>query len=381
MIIQSKRVWIASQFIAAQIEIIKDKIVAIYNYNEKPVDKDYQNLRIVPGFIDIHCHGAYGFDTNYAKEDGLKMWMKKLPSEGVTGFLPTTITESHEVLVKAVENIKYVYDQNPEGSEILGIHFEGPFLNMKFKGAQPPEYIVKGSIEEFKQYQKAAGGLIKIITLAVEEDDNFELTHYCAEHNVVVSMGHSNATYQEALMGVANGAKSFTHTYNGMSRFSHREPNLVGAAFRFKDVFSEVICDGNHSNVNSLNILFAAKEADRVIMMTDSLMAKGHPAGCKFNFGGHEIEIYEDGSAHLTDAGKSLAGSTLKMNQGLKILVEEADVPFRKALNSCTLNPATLLNINDHKGAIQVSYDADLVVLKDNYDVKSTFCKGKVYEF
>ncbi len=375
MIIQSKRVWISGQFIAAQVEMEGKKIVGVYNYGEKPVDEDFGSKRIVPGFIDIHTHGAYKFDTNDAVEDGLRNWTKNITAEGVTGICPTTITQSKEVLTKAVENVAKVVEDGYEGAEILGIHFEGPYLDMVYKGAQPEQHIKQPTVEEFKHFQIAAKGLIKVITMACEKDEDFKLTEYCAQNGVLVSMGHSASTYEEAVMAVAHGAQSMTHIFNGMTPFHHRNPGLVGAAMRFRDVFGEVICDGNHSNVNSLNNLYMAKGRDYTIMITDALMAKGCPIGSKHIFGGNEIEIYPDGSAHLTET-KGLAGSTLNVNKGLKILVEDAMVPFDYALNSCTLNPARALRIDDHKGKIMTGYDADMVVLDDNYDVVQTYARG-----
>ncbi len=374
MIIQSKRVWIASRFIEAQIEIKEDKITHIYPYNTHTVDKDYGNERIVPGFIDVHTHGAYGFDTNYATEEGLKNWVKELPSEGVTGFCPTTITQGFEILKDAVANVAHVHAQQPKGAEILGIHFEGPFLDMVYKGAQPPEFIRVGTIEEFNQYQEAANGLIKIVTMATEHDPNFDLTKYLNDKEVVVSIGHSSCTYEQACMAAANGAKSMTHVYNGMSPFNHRKNGLIGAALDIKDFYGEIICDGNHSSIASLRTYFNAKNSDYCVMISDSLMCKGSPAGSKFIFGGQEIEVYPDGSAHLTP--ETLAGSTLKINEGLKLLVETVLVPFDVALKSCTINPARLINLGTTKGLIRVGYDADLVVLKDDYTVTQTYCRG-----
>ena len=156
MLIQSKKVWIADQFIAAELEIENGKITEVLPYGSKPADKDYGDLRIVPGFMDIHCHGAFGFDTNDANEEGLRNWTKNIVTEGVTSFLATTITQSEEVLTNAVANVAKVMDEGYEGAEILGIHFEGPYLDMVYKGAQPEQYIVKPTIEQFKHYQEAA---------------------------------------------------------------------------------------------------------------------------------------------------------------------------------------------------------------------------------
>ena len=375
MLIQSKKVWIADQFIPAAIEMNDGKITGVFPYGTKEADVDYGDKRIVPGFIDIHCHGAFGFDTNDANEEGLRAWTKGIVTEGTTALLATTITQSEEVLTNAVANVAKVMEEGYEGAEILGIHFEGPYLDMVYKGAQPEQHIVKGTIEQFERYQKAAKGNIKYITMATETDDDFELTQYLADNGVVVSIGHSAATYEQAVFAWTNGAKSMTHVYNGMTPFNHRKNGLVGASFRLRTMYGEVICDGNHSTTAALNNFFMSKGPDFSIMVSDALMAKGSPAGSKFIFGGNEIEIYEDGSAHLTKTG-GLAGSTLRLNEGLRILVEEAMVPFNYAINSCTINPAKCLGIDDRKGSIMVGKDADIVVLDTDYSVIQTYCKG-----
>ena len=321
MLIQSKKVWIADQFTAAAIEIKDGKITDILPYGSRPADVDYGDLRVVPGFLDIHCHGAFGFDTNDANEEGLRNWTKN-------------------------------------------------------KGAQPEQYIVKPTIQQFKHYQEAAKGNIRYITMATETDDDFALTRYLTENGVVVSIGHSAATYEQAVMAYAHGARSMTHVYNGMTPFKHRENGLVGAAYRIRTMYGEIICDGNHSTPAALNNYFMSKGPDYSIMVSDALMAKGSPAGSKYIFGGNEIIIYEDGSAHLTSTG-GLAGSTLRLNEGLRILVEEAMVPFNYAINACTINPARCLGLDDRKGMIGVGYDADLVVLEPDYKVHQTWCRGQ----
>ena len=376
MLIQSKKIWIADQFIAAIIATENGKITDILPYGSKPVDVDYGDKRIVPGFLDIHCHGAFEFDTNDANEEGLRNWTKNIVSEGVTGFLATTITQSEEVLTKAVANVAKVMEDGYEGAEILGIHFEGPYLDMVYKGAQPEQYIVKPTVEQFERYQAAAKGHIVYLTMATETDEDFALTRYLTEHGVVVSIGHSAATYEQAVMAYAHGARSMTHVYNGMTPFNHRANGLVGAAYRIRTMYGEIICDGNHSTPAALNNYFMSKGPDYCIMISDALMANGTPVGSKFIFGGNEIVIYPDGSAHLTSTG-GLAGSTLRINQGLRILVEEAMVPFNYAINSCTINPARCIGVDDRKGAIGVGKDADLVVLDTDYSVIQTYCMGE----
>ena len=375
MIIQSERVYIASTFMKAQIEIKGGKIVEIYPYGEKKVDVDYKRQRIVPGFYDIHTHGYLGFDSTEGDESGLVKWMEHLPKEGVCGFCPTTVTQSHDVLVKALKKLAKVKKKKIKGAEILGIHFEGPYINKRYKGAQPEEYIVKPSIKEFEEYQKAASGLIKIVTLAPEADKDYKLIKYLSKNGVNASIGHTNATFEEAMMAVANGAKGFTHTFNAMTSFGHRENGTVGAALRARGTFAEIICDGNHTSLNTLNIFFKEKKG-KAILVSDSLMCKGYPVDSSFMFGGQEVKIYKDGSAHLTKEGNALAGSTLKINEGLRLLVEEALVPLEDAIEAATINPCRYLGIDDHKGELKVGNDADIVILKDDYSIAQTYCLG-----
>ncbi len=378
MIIQSKKVWIGGQFLPAQIEISGDKIQRVYAYGTKSAGEDYGDMAILPGFMDIHTHGSYGFDTNDAEPDGLRDWMKRIPEEGVTSILPTTVTQMPEVLTKAVANVANVIEEGYEGAEILGIHFEGPYLDMEYKGAQPPEAIAVPSVEQFKMYQAAAKGWIKYITISPEHDADFELIRYCAAKGVVVSMGHSSAAYEEALMAIANGATSMTHVYNGMTPLHHRSPGLVGAALRIRDIYGEIIGDGHHSHVGALNIFFQAKGRDRGILITDSLRAKHCPPGGDYQLGGHDIEIGLDGLARLKGTD-TIAGSTLRMNKGLQVLIEEAGVPVDTAINACTLNPARCLGVDHRKGKICAGYDADLAVLDRDYNVVKTWCRGKVF--
>lgn len=375
MIIQSKNVYVSGVFAACQIEVCDGKIVQIYPYGTKEVDADYGEDRVIPGMIDVHCHGGLGFDTNDANVEGLEKWAKGLLQEGITGFCPTTVTQSEEILTNAVANVAKVVKEGYEGAEILGIHFEGPYLNMKNKGAQPPEYIVTPNVEQFKKYQEAANGLIKIITMATENDPDFALTRYCAANGVNVSIGHSGATYDDAVLAVLNGANGMTHTYNGMNGLHHREPALVGAAMNLKDTYAEIICDGNHVVWPAIRALITSKGRDYCIMIDDALCAKGCAPGY-YELGGNAIEIRANGSAYLQGTN-TLAGGTLKFNKGLQNLVEKVMIPIDWAINMCTINPARYLGVDDHKGKIMAGYDADMVVLDRDYEVVQVYAKGK----
>lgn len=407
-ILRSKRVWYANGFRPADVVLGEDgKIAEVLPYGtaekalaerklsaekaatdhgkkcpaseaenaDAVVVEDFKSMRLLPGFIDVHTHGAYGYDTNDADPEGLRMWMRRIPEEGVTALLPTTVTQFADILKKAVASVADVAESAYDGAEILGIHLEGPFFDMAYKGAQPPEAILPASVGLFQEFQEAARGWIKYISLAPEHDENYALTRYCAQHGVVVSMGHSGASLDQALLCVANGATSETHVCNGMSQLLHRMPGLVGAALRIRDIYGEMICDTQHVNRDVMNIYFNTKGRDYAMMVSDSLRCKHADPGQRFTLGGHPIHLDELGLARLED--NTIAGSTLRLNQGLKNLIETCEIPVDYAINACTINPARCLGVDDRKGRICAGYDADLVLLDDAYNVVQTYCRGK----
>ncbi len=375
MILQSSRIWVKNTWLNAQIVIEGEKITAVLPKDSKKADVDYGSLRLVPGFIDIHTHGAYGFDTNDANPEGLRNWARNIGKEGVTAFLPTTITQSEEVLIRALSNVAAVLESGYEGAQIIGVHLEGPYLDRKYKGAQPENFCVPPDIEQFERYLAASGRRIRIVTAACEHDEDFAFTKYCAAQGIVVSQGHSGATFEEAALAIANGAKSMTHVHNGMPPYHHRNPSLVGAAYAFRDVYGEMICDGMHVAPEVMRVFFAAKGETHGIMITDSLLLKGLAPGAEGVFGGNPIVMGDNGCAYLKGTD-TLAGSTLSVNEGLKVLTETACVPWQTAINACTINPARLLRIDDKKGSITAGMDADIVVLRDDYSVAETFARG-----
>lgn len=374
MLIKSKKVWSNGTFLPLILELSEDKINHIYPYDNRAVDYDFGENRILPGFIDIHTHGAYGFDTNDSLKDGLRNWAKNIGKEGVTTFLPTTITQTEEVLTKALKNVANVIKEGYEGAEILGVHFEGPYLDKEKRGAQPLNCLAKADVEQFQRFEAASEDHIKIITIACDLDPEYKLTKYLNKKGIKVSLGHSSANFEQTSLAFLNGAHSQTHVYNGMTGFHHRDTGQVGFAFYADDSYGELICDGIHSTVQAIKIFFDTKGADKSIMITDSMSAKGLGAG-KYIFGGENVIVNEDGSATREDG--RLAGSTATMIKSLQITIEEALVPINYAINACTKNPADLLGIGDRKGRIKTGYDADLVVISNDYQVIKTFSRGK----
>ncbi|EGS8049447.1 N-acetylglucosamine-6-phosphate deacetylase [Enterococcus faecalis] len=378
MIIQSKNVWINEQFQPAQVEVSEQRIVAILPYNEKAVDKEYGANRILPGFIDIHDHGWHGGDANHANHEFIKEWQAYLPEEGITAFLPTTSTtfpkdleHSFEVIGSFIEE-----DQGTNGAQIIGIHAEGPMISEEFRGSHSPELLVKPSVETFKKWQELAKGHIKLMTLAPENDVENVLTTYCHEHDVVISIGHTAATYEQAMAAVEAGAKSFTHTFNGMEDISHRKPTAVVAALDSEETFAEIIADGVHVDYSLVRVLAKLKGKDYLIAVTDSIWAKGcQPGVYPKPEKGIEMVIDEQNVVRL--ANGKLAGSTNHLNNMVRNLVEKALLPEVIAINSVTKNPARLLNVNESMGEIKLGLLGNFTIIDEKYEVLETLVNGE----
>ena len=379
MIIRSRRVSLAGGLRPADISVKDGRIEAVMPYKTacacSQTLKDWGDKRIVPGFMDIHTHGGYGFDVDSGDREGLKAWLMELPGEGVTSVFPTVSTEREDRIKRALANTAKTMAEPYEGAKIQGIHLEGPFIAADFSGAQPKENILEASVEKFDELQNSAEGNIKYISLAPEVDREMRLIRHCSANRVRVALGHTGADYETVAMAVSNGAVSMTHVYNAMSSFGHRKPGAVGAALRLKDLYGEIICDCLHVSPEAINIFFRAKEKGYGIMISDSLSCKGMEQGSETAFGSARVAVDENGIARLENG--TIAGSVLKINEGLRNLVEKCDLPFDVALDSCTINPARLMGLGDKKGRIWTGYDADIVVLNDDYSVEQTYLKGR----
>lgn len=335
-----------------------------------------EKQHVVPGFIDVHIHGAAGADTMDATIEALETMAKALPAEGTTSFLATTITQKHENIENALRNAaSYLKGHNDSGkSDILGVHLEGPFINAKRAGAQPKEYIIDPDIELFKHWQELAEGSIKLVTVAPELENGTNFVAYLHENDVIASIGHSDAIYEEMEKAVEAGAKQVTHLFNGMRGIHHREPGVAGSALLFKELMVELIADGIHIRPEVMKLVINAKGTEGMILITDAMRAKCLKNGV-YDLGGQDVSVSE-GKALLADG--TLAGSILKMNDSIKNILEAADISLSEAVQMASVNPAKQLKVYDTKGSISPGKDADITILSNEYQVEMTFCRGEI---
>lgn len=368
---------------AIYIYIENGKINKIGPINEVPSRfQDVEKIEIqkentiVPGFIDVHIHGAAGADTMDATSIALTTIAKALPAEGTTSFLATTITQKHENIEKALKNAAdYCGEHNQPGkAEVLGVHLEGPFINVKRAGAQPKAYIINPDLKLFQRWQELADGKIKLVTVAPELDNGTDFIRYLHGNGVIASIGHSDAIYEEIETAVKAGAKQVTHLFNGMRGLHHREPGVAGSALLFKELMVELIADGIHVRPEVIKLVINAKGTEGMILITDAMRAKCLKSGI-YDLGGQDVSV-ADGKALLADG--TLAGSILKMNDSIKNTIDSAQISLVEAVQMASVNPAKQLNVFDRKGSIAPGKDADLTILTNDYQVDLTICRGEI---
>ncbi|MED3575157.1 N-acetylglucosamine-6-phosphate deacetylase [Cytobacillus praedii] len=332
---------------------------------------DYRGYWIAPGLVDTHIHGFKNHDIMDHNFDGLNQISEGLLSCGVTSFLPTTLTSSHELLNNVVEMIGADYAK-VQGAKIKGIFLEGPFFTEKHKGAQNTKYFRDPSIAELEIWQVRSNQLIKKIAIAPERKGAAEFIDYAVKEKIAVALAHSDATYEEAKHAVDRGASIFVHTFNGMSGLHHREPGMVGAAMSLKDVFAEIICDGHHVHPVAANILMNARGRDSMVMVTDCMMAGGMSEG-KYQLGEFPVEV-KAGAARME--GGSLAGSILQLKDAVKNVVQWGIATPSEAVYMASTIPAKSVHIDSECGKIAKGYAADFIVLNPSMDLIATYLNG-----
>ena len=353
--------------------LFDDKILDIVSKNDIPKEAeviDAEGGYVAPGFIDLHIHGYLGRDVCDASEESMRIISKGLLENGVTGYLPTTMTVDMKTVEDAIDVCRKLMGEDDfDGSAILGVHAEGPFISASKKGAQNERFILKPDAE----FVKNNADVIRIITLAPEEDKDFAaIMDIIHNTDVVVSMGHTSADYNTAISSVDAGVKHATHLFNAMTPMTHRAPGVVGASL-ISNVSCELIVDTFHVDPALFEVVYKLK-GRKLCFITDCLPAGGLPEG-EYTLGGAKI-IYRDNICRLPDG--TIAGSVLRLNKGVWNVYQNSNIPLYECVNCASLNPATTLGIDDRKGSLEVGKDADIVILDEEFNVKKTIIGGKV---
>ena len=327
---------------------------------------------ILPGFIDTHLHGAYGTRLSGDKDVDLSKITRFEVTQGVTGFTITTAATEFGGLLAEINRAVISALDEPKGAKILGIHAEGPFLNPKRKGAMNADNIIAPDVEKLKAMISHGKGFLKLITIAPEMPGAPELIRYAVANGLKVSLGHTDATFEEAQAGIRAGATEATHTFNAMRPYNHREPGVLGAVLLSDEITCEMICDYVHLHPATCELIYCLKGADRIRMVSDS----GHAAGMDITeFEVNGITRYvKDGVIRLADG--TIAGSAKTLLDGVKNLLR-AGVPMGEVAKMTSYNPARCLKLEQQVGSIAVGKCADLVVLNEVYEVEYTFVNGK----
>lgn len=360
-------------FVAADVACKDGRIAAIGQ--ALPADgtpeQDCGGKRLVPGFIDAHTHGAYGVDVNAASTDDLLKIAAFFASQGTTAWQASILTDTEDQTLWCLRQIALAMQVQGQGAQLLGAHLEGPFLATEYKGAMPENLLRNGDAALLRRYQQAVPNVIKYLTVSPEVENVTEMIAEVSD-DVVVAIGHSGADYETSMRAIQNGARCITHMFNAMRLFHQHQPAIMGAALE-SDAWCEAICDGRHLHPGTVRMLLKCKGLDRVIAVTDSIMAAGLPDG-RYKLGVNNVTVI-DGDAKLTTTGVR-AGSTLTTGQALRNLVRFTERPVEELLPLLTSNVAEALRISDRKGSITIGKDADLVLLDDALNVCATFVGG-----
>ncbi|HZP00669.1 MAG TPA: N-acetylglucosamine-6-phosphate deacetylase [Terriglobia bacterium] len=337
---------------------------------------------VVPGFIDMHIHGAAGHDLMEATPEAVSAVANYLARHGTTSFLATTVTASLDRTLHAAKGLGEIIRSSQSshgasdtivGAQPVGLHFEGPFLNIKKRGAHPASQIRNPSTDIAARFLDAAEGTARVFTLAPELDGALAVLEYARSRGLRVGIGHTNATFEEAERAIAAGATHAVHLYNAMRPFQHRDSGIIGAALTDDRICAELICDGVHVEGPAIRLLAKAKGVERILLVSDSLSGAGMPDG---NYRLGNFTVHVAGGVCRTVEG-NLAGSTVTMDAAVRNLAHYSGLSYAECLRCATLNPAKILGLEKQKGVIVPGADADLAILDQNYYVTQTYVRGR----
>lgn len=334
---------------------------------------DATGLTIVPGFIDTHTHGAVGVDVNGATAEDLETISRFMAGHGTTAWQCSILTDTQTQTEWCIDQFNRHKAMAQEGAELVGIHLEGPFLSPQYKGAMPEHLLKTSDIDLVRHYQQLADGNIRYITLSPELPGVQDMIPALREMGIVVGIGHSGATYEQSMSAISLGATVGTHVGNAMRLFHQHEPAIFGAVME-SDVYCETICDGRHLVPGSVRMYAKCKGLERIVAITDSIMAAGLPDG-NYHLGVNDVVVI-DGDAKLASDG-TRAGSTLTQDVALKNMLKWLPNPLEEILPTLTENPAKEMGLWERKGSIETGKDADLVLLDDDANIVHVFARGR----
>lgn len=358
---------IEEAFIRFSEEVLAVGKMSDYKKETSDQEQDASGKIVLPGFIDVHSHGGYSYDNMDANSEEINQMIQKMHKEGITSYFATTMTQSYDAINKALIAINEAAMKNPV---IQGIHLEGPFVSVDFKGAQPEEYIRVPDAKQMEKWNKLSGNRIRLVTYASETSDASEFEEYCVNHNIVLSIGHSNATRAQLM---DSKASHITHLYNAQRGLHHREPGVTGHAFLEDSIYTEMIVDGYHIHPDMVNLAYKVKGPDRIEVITDSMRAKGLPDG-ESELGGQKV-LVKNNQARLVDG--TLAGSVLTFNDAFKNIMAFTGCSVEDAVKMTSVNQASEFSLVK-KGSLTAGKDADIVVMNADFDVEHTFSYGKM---
>lgn len=334
---------------------------------------DCEGLIVCPGFIDLLVHGGGGSGFADMSMEAVQNISEFFFRHGTTGLLAALYSKPEKEMVADVQRIAE-FIRSSAGSNVVGMHLEGPFINRDLHGAMKAEYLWMPDVKRWKALHRAGGGYIRLMTIAPELPGADEVMRAAARDGVVLSIGHSSAEYQEVVKAIDNGAAHVTHMFNAMKPFHHRTPGLIVAALLHNELKVELIADGIHVHPAVMRLMYKIKGDGGIILITDAIRASGMPAG-EYTFMDQRISVV-DRKAYLADG--TLAGSTLTMDQAVKNMVQLAEVPLEDAVRMASLNGAKVLGVEHQKGILAVGKDADIVVMSQAFQVAMTIAMGDI---
>jgi N-acetylglucosamine-6-phosphate deacetylase len=359
------RLWDGHALVESPVIVVEDgRIASIASHKEAAIPAGevhaFPGLTLGPAFFDVHIHGSAGHDVMEATPEALLTIGKFLAGRGVGAYLATTVTAPMDATLRSLDGLAKLIEKAPEGAQTwpIGIHLEGPFLSHAKRGVHPPDLLLAPDIDIFDRMFEAAGGHVRLMTLAPELPGAAELAAHATAKGVRVSVGHSNATAAETAPVLAAGATSATHTFNAMRALDHREPGILGVVLTRDDLFAELICDGIHTAPELVRLWWKAKGAERAILITDGMAAAGMPDG-EYMLGGFPVQV-ANGRA---TANGVLAGSVLTLDRALKNFIEFTGATVENGLRLLGANPAAMTGFGDRAGSVAIGQPANLVVV------------------